>query len=109
MSTTPANLIAALQGADMLEIDGLHAWQFELDENLLTQADADPSQRLLQIECIDGRERRTWQFSLSAVQAASHLAEDDSWQLDSGNASHRLKCFAAFSGDNLDDEDDSDD
>lgn len=106
MSTTTPNLIEALQGADMLEIDGLHAWQFDLDEKLLAQPTADATQTLLRVECIDGRERRQWQFSLVAVQAARHSTADDCWELDSAEATHRLKCFAAFSGDNLDDDND---
>lgn len=102
--TFPApTLIAALQGADMLEIDGLHAWQFELAEPLLADASADPAQPLLRVECLDGRTRRQWQFSLAAVQAARYLEADDTWQLDGAEASHRLRCFAAFRGDNLDD------
>ncbi|QMV64400.1 DUF5629 family protein [Pseudomonas berkeleyensis] len=99
-------LIEALQGADMLEIDGLHAWQFELDDDLLQQPDADATQPLLWIECIDGRTTRRWQFSLSAVRAARHDASSDAWTLDDAHGTHQLKCFAAFRGDNLDDEDD---
>ncbi|WP_322980233.1 DUF5629 family protein [Pseudomonas sp. C11] len=101
-----STLIDALQGADMLEIDGLHAWQFELDDALLQQADADATQPLLWIECMDGRTARRWQFSLAAVRAATHDAPSDSWTLADANGPHVLKCFAAFRGDNLDDEDD---
>lgn len=97
-------LIEALQSADMLEIDGLHAWQFELDEDLLAQAAADEQQPLLWIECIDGRQQRQWQFTLGAVQAARHIEAEDTWELTAGEATHRLKCFAAFTGDNLDDD-----
>lgn len=97
-------LIEALRGADMLEIDGLHAWRFELDDDLLARTDADPRQPLLWVECIDGRTRRDWRFTLAAVRAARHVAADDSWQLDDAAGPHSLKCFAAFRGDNLDDE-----
>lgn len=31
----PTSLIEALQDADMLEIDSLYAWQFDLDTELL--------------------------------------------------------------------------
>lgn len=102
-----ATLIEALENADMLEIDGLHAWQFELDEALLGNPQADAGQPVLWIECMDGRTRRTWQFSLAALQAARHDPTSDSWQLEGGNGSHRLQCFAAFCGDNLDDEADA--
>lgn len=37
--TTQRYLLDELETADMLEIDGLHAWRFELNENLLDQAD----------------------------------------------------------------------
>lgn len=100
-----ATLIEALQSADMLEIDGLHAWQFELDDSLLGNAQAEAGQPVLWIECMDGRTRRTWQFSLAAVQAARHEVSSDSWQLEDEHGSHQLKCFAAFCGDNLDDQD----
>lgn len=100
-----ATLIEALLGADMLEIDGLHAWQFELDDALLETPDADAEQPLLWIECIDGRTTRRWQFSLASVRAATHDAQGDVWTLTDTNGAHPLKCFAAFCGDNLDDED----
>lgn len=35
--TTQRYLLDELETADMLEIDGLHAWRFELNENLLDQ------------------------------------------------------------------------
>lgn len=105
----PTSLIEALQDADMLEVDGLHAWQFDLDTELLAQvsagsSDADSAAKpLLQVHCIDGRQRRHWQFSLAAVQGARYVEEDHSWRLDGSDASHNLKCFAAFRGDNDDD------
>ncbi|VXC81556.1 conserved hypothetical protein [Pseudomonas sp. 8Z] len=101
-----SNLIDALQNADMLEIDGLHAWQFELDDELSQKTDADAEQPVLWIECIDGRTTRRWQFSLSAVRAATHDAQNDIWTLTDTNGSHPLKCFAAFRGDNLDEDGD---
>jgi hypothetical protein len=36
----PTSLIEALQDTDMLEIDGLYAWQFDLDTELLAQISA---------------------------------------------------------------------
>lgn len=65
----PTSLIEALQDADMLEIDGLYAWQFDLDTELLAQISAgtagsdSAAKPLLQVHCIDGRERRLWKFS----------------------------------------------
>lgn len=107
----PTSLIEALQDADMLEIDGLYAWQFDLDTELLAQisagtAGSDSSAKpLLQVHCIDGRERRLWKFSLASVQAARYSEADDSWQIEGNEVSHALKCFAAYRGDN--DEDDA--
>ena len=57
--TETTSLLHELEQADMLLIDGLHAWQFELDE-----------QGQLSVECMDGRTRRLWRFSAAAVAAA---------------------------------------
>jgi hypothetical protein len=94
MSTTPTDLHSALSGADMLIIDNLHAWQFSLDEQHLN------------IECMDGRNLRKWQFSLAQVAAATYQAASDSWTISSHDASHTLQCLGAVSGNNADDEDD---
>lgn len=104
MSTTPNSLIEALEAADMLEIDDLYAWQFSLDDDLLARPSADSQeQALLSIECIDGRSHRRWQFSLAAVLAARFDTASDSWSLSGADGAHRIKCFAAFCGDNADD------
>ena len=113
MSTAHNSLIEALEAADMLEIDDLYAWQFNLDKELLAQvsagsANADSKdQSLLDIDCADGSARRHWQFSLAVVSAARFDAETDSWHLTDGDAEHRIKCFAAIRGDNLDSDDDA--
>ena len=106
MSTPHSSLIDALQAADMLEVDGLYAWQFNLDNELLAQVSAGSagadSQRkpLLKAEGLDGRTLRNWQFSLGAVMAASFDAERDCWNLTEGEELHLVKCFSAISGDN---------
>jgi hypothetical protein len=113
MSTTHNSLIEALEAADMLEIDDLYAWQFNLDKELLAQVSAGSAsadskdQPLLSIDCVDGSARRHWQFSLATVRAARFDAETDSWLLSDDSTEHRIKCFAAISGDNLDSDDDS--
>ena len=113
MSTTHSSLIDDLEAADMLEIDDLYAWQFNLDKELLAQVSAGSAsadsqdQPLLSIDCVDGSARRHWQFSLAAVSAARFDAETDSWLLSDGGTEHRIKCSAAISGDNLDSDDDS--
>ncbi len=111
MSTSHNSLIDALEGADMLEIDGLHAWQFSLDNDLLAQVSAGSAgadsndQPLLSIECIDGREQRKWQFSLAAVMAARFDSQSDSWLLADGEQQHRIHCFDAIRGSNDDEAD----
>ena len=106
MSTTPHDLISALSGADMLEIDGLHAWQFNLDTEQLAQHQAGSAPAgdipLLSIECMDGRALRKWHFSLAQVIAARFDGEADAWGINGAADSHLIKCFAAVSGDNSD-------
>ncbi|MEX6503431.1 DUF5629 family protein [Pseudomonas zhanjiangensis] len=114
MSTAPSSLIDALSAADMLEIDDLHAGHFSLDNDLLAQVSAgtdgadSQQQPLLEIVCMDGRDRRQWQFSLAEVMAATYDAASDSWTLNDAGGPHRLRCFAAFRGDNEDEADDAD-
>ena len=97
MSDTPT-FIDALQGADMLLIDGLHAWQFEFDEQ------ATEHQIQLTVECMDGRTRRVWQFTAAAV-AAAHTGESaDSWRVADADAVHEVVCLGAIGADNDDDD-----
>ena len=98
MSDTPT-FFDALHGADMLLIDGLHAWQFELDE----QATAEQVQ--LTVECMDGRTRRVWQFTAAAVAAAQAGESADSWRVEGADAVHEVVCLGAIGADNDDDED----
>jgi len=100
MSDVPY-LLDQLENADMLEIDGLHASDFSLDEPLLDEADAaaeaDQSFAsetvVLRIEALDGRQRRQWQFSYNQVMEAMYQPADDSWQLEGG---HVIRCFSAI-------------
>lgn len=111
MSTTAHDLITALSQADMLEIDDLHAWQFSLNAEQLAQHQAGSPPAgdapLLSIECMDGRALRKWHFSLSQVMAARFDGEADAWVIDGTSSPHRIKCFAATSGDNNDQSDDA--
>ena len=105
MSDATPYLLDQLETADMLLIDGLHAWQFELNEALLDQADAaaDAEQAfaseevVLRVESIDGRDRRVWQFSYNDVMEARYQPEDQSWLLHAGEQEHRLCCLGAVS------------
>ncbi|WP_296262590.1 MULTISPECIES: DUF5629 family protein [unclassified Pseudomonas] len=97
MTATPDTLRTALQTAltshSMLEVDGLHAFEFSLDNTL-------------QIESMDGRERKVWRFSLEQLDAARFDAQLQSWVIHDGNADHRIVVLSAFAaGDEEDDED----
>ncbi len=92
MSETP-NLLEALQNADMLLIDSLHAWQFELDER------ASDEQIQLTVECMDGRTRRVWHFSAAAIAAASFGDVPHSWRIEGEAGPHELICLGAISAD----------
>lgn len=103
MTTEDRYLLDELQTADMLEIDGLHAFDFMLNEDLLDRAEAaadageafSSEEMVVQITCLDGREKRHWQFSYNAVMEAEFAEPEDCWKL--GEApSHRLKCLGAI-------------
>ncbi|MCQ4320604.1 DUF5629 family protein [Pseudomonas stutzeri] len=87
MSTAPRYLLDELETADMLEVDGLHAWQFTLDDALLDRADAAAEtgesfasdELVVQIESIDGRERRQWSFSYNSVMEAVYCEDEQYW------------------------------
>ncbi|MDX5373291.1 MAG: DUF5629 family protein [Pseudomonadaceae bacterium] len=87
------SLLEELSGADMLLIDGLHAWQFELDE-----------QGSLSVECMDGRTRRAWRFGAEAVSAAQPAGEPGAWRIRDAEGEHELVCLGAISADNDDDD-----
>jgi len=90
------NLLAVLETSDMLEIDGLHAFDFELD-----------NEKLL-ITAMDGRAEKRWRFSLEQVNAATFDDTLQSWTLTGDSCEHRLICMSAFTGNN-NDEDEADD
>ena len=82
MGTPMSPLATALQSCDMLLIDGLHAFDFTVDEAGLP------------VECLDGRQLRRWSFTPEQIAAA--IATGDEWQLDDANGAHRLVCMSAF-------------
>ena len=90
------NLPAVLEASDMLEIDGLHAFDFVLDKEKLL------------IIAMDGRAEKRWSFSLEQVQAATFDDTLHSWTLTGESGEHRLICMSAFTGNN-NDEDEADD
>jgi hypothetical protein len=95
---TMPNLLTQLQDADMLLIDGLHAWQIEL----IDEAGSEDLQ--LVIECMDGRDRRLWRFTGAALAAASHDAATDCWHIEGADGQHELVILSGINASN-DDED----
>ena len=81
--TSADSLILALQGSDMLLIDGLHAFDFTLDDTGLL------------IECVDGRALRQWRFTAQQLAAARPI--EGEWALEGEKGPHRLRCMQAFS------------
>lgn len=104
---THETLLDALLAADMLLIDDLHAWDFELEEALVDALEAgqpgEPEAQLLRIECMDGRTRREWRFSQAVVQAARFDSETGCWKLAGAEGEHALLCLDAVGGDAEDD------
>jgi len=93
---TADTLTTVLATSDMLEIDGLHAFDFNIDDQHLT------------ISAMDGRAEKRWKFSPEQVQAATFDDTLQSWTLIGDSGEHRLTCFQAFTGNN-NDEDEADD
>jgi hypothetical protein len=93
MTTTPNSLRTELQTAltahSMLEIDGLHAFEFTLDE-------------MLQVESMDGR--KVWRFSLAQIDAAEYDSQLQSWVINDGNADHRIVVLNGISASDEDED-----
>lgn len=106
MTGTEHTLLAALQAADMLFINDLHAWQFSLEPAALAlaQAAAGLELPLLKVECMDGRTRRVWSFNVAAVLAAQLEPSSQCWVLHDSNGEQRISCLDAISATNDDDE-----
>ncbi|MFC3606738.1 DUF5629 family protein [Stutzerimonas tarimensis] len=103
MSTNETYLLDELEAADGLEIDGLFA-EFTLNDALLDRADDaaeagepfESEDEVLNITCLDGRERRQWSFSYNAVMEAE-LQQDGTWQL--GTPTATLRCLTGITAD----------
>ena len=92
MRDSNQTLRAALETSDMLEIDGLHAWDFSLDDVQLL------------IKCMDGRAEKRWNFSAEQLSAAVFDQALQSWTLTGDSGEHRLVCLSALSASNDDDD-----
>ncbi|OZY37043.1 hypothetical protein CJF35_10820 [Pseudomonas lundensis] len=91
MSDSNQTMRAALESSDMLIIDGLHAWDFSLDDVQLL------------IKCMDGRAEKRWSFTPSQLEAAVFDDSLQSWTLVGNSGEHRLVCLSALSASNDDD------
>ena len=76
----------------MLVIDGLHAWEFSLDDVQLL------------IKCMDGRAEKRWSFKLAQLDAAVFDETLQSWTLIGDSGEHRLVCLCALKATNDDDD-----
>ena len=92
MSESSQTLREALETSDMLEIDGLHAFDFSLNDKGLL------------IEAMDGRANKRWSFTREQIDAAVYDEKLQSWTLTGDSGEHRLICLSAFSASNDDDE-----
>ncbi|KMM96109.1 DUF5629 family protein [Pseudomonas lundensis] len=91
MSDSNQTMRAALESSDMLIIDGLHAWDFSLDDVQLL------------IKCMDGRAEKRWSFTPPQLDAAVFDDSLQSWTLVGDSGEHRLVCLSALSASNDDD------
>ena len=87
MTAATDTLLNALEHCDMLEIDGLHAFDFSLDED-----------DNLHIECMDGRAAKRWAFSMAQINAATFDPTLQSWLITGDSGEHRLVLMEAFGG-----------
>ncbi|MVV49286.1 hypothetical protein EJA72_13720 [Pseudomonas sp. PB120] len=87
MTAATDTLLYTLEHSDMVEIDGLHAFEFSLDEF-----------DNLHIECMDGRAAKHWEFTPAQIAAATFDATLQSWVITGDSGEHRLVCMTAFSG-----------
>ncbi|WP_457372175.1 DUF5629 family protein [Pseudomonas sp. TE12234] len=96
MTAATDTLLNVLVHCGMVEIDGLHAFEFSLDED-----------DNLHIECMDGRAARHWEFTPAQIQAASFDSTLQSWLITGDSGEHRLVCLGdVIGGDNDDDDED---
>ena len=79
----------------MLLIDGLHAFDFSFDDSGLV------------VECMDGRARKRWQFSVGQIDAA--VEQGGEWQVSNDAGEHRLVCMSALRASEEEDDDETPD
>ena len=100
IAMTAQTLLNALEHCGMVEIDGLHAFEFALDED-----------DNLHIECMDGKKSLHFEFTPAEVEAATFDEDLQSWLIigyagdTKTTGEHRLVCL----GDVVSSSDDEDD
>ncbi|SEO42484.1 hypothetical protein SAMN03159293_02859 [Pseudomonas sp. NFACC39-1] len=87
MTALTDTLLHALDSCDMLIIDGLHAFNFALDE-----------QGQLRVECMNGRTLEHWRFTPTQMEAATFDKASNHWIITSDSGDHHLECVEATSG-----------
>jgi hypothetical protein len=97
MTALTDTLLQALEHCDMLIIDGLHAFDFSLDE-----------QDQLHVECMNGRTLEHWRFTPTQMQAATFDKALKHWIITSDSGDHHLECVEATSGHDDEDSDHED-
>ncbi|MBC3376367.1 DUF5629 family protein [Pseudomonas sp. SWRI92] len=97
MTASTDTLLHALEHCDMLIIDGLHAFDFSLDE-----------QDQLHVECMNGRTLEHWRFTPAQMQAATFDKALKHWIITSDSGDHHLECVEATSGHDDEDQEDED-
>lgn len=97
MTADTATLPDAFEDCQMVEIDGLHSFDFSLDDQTLS------------IICMDGRVEKRWSFTLEQVKAATFDQTLQSWTLTDDKGEHRLVCMSGVTGNNNDENEADDD
>ncbi|TWC17858.1 hypothetical protein FBY06_11667 [Pseudomonas sp. SJZ085] len=97
MTAVTDTLLHALEACDMLIIDGLHAFDFSLDE-----------QEQLHVECMNGRTLAHWRFTPAQMQAATFEPASKHWIISSDSGDHHLECVEAIRGHNEEDDEHED-
>lgn len=92
MSDSNQTLRTARQSPAYRWFQGLHAWDFSLDDVQLL------------IKCMDGRAEKRWHFTAPQIDAAVFDQGLQSWTLTGDSGEHRLVCLSALSANNDDDD-----
>lgn len=83
-------LIDALEQADMLEVEGLHAFEFDLYE---VEADDDIE---LEIRAQEGKQQLCWAFNHAELLAARYDEEQDLWVVTREGKEYWVRCYDAY-------------